>query len=231
MARYDGFCPVAKAVEILGERWNLLIIREMLCGSRRFNEIERGLPGISRSLLSQRLRALERAGLVERCEAGPQQVSYDLTPAGQDLFDVVWKLGEWGHRWANHDIEEADTDPVMLMWDMRRRLKLDRLPDRRVVVQFDFRGAHTRTIWLVVEHREPSICLMPPGFDIDLLVTTDTLALHRVWMGRLTLDEALSRRLVQLDGPPTLVNAFPGWLALNIFAHIPAARESSLRRQ
>ncbi len=221
MATNGGFCPIAKALEIVGERWTLLIIREMLTGSHHFNEIERGLPGISRSLMAQRLRALQRAGLVEKRQQDAVHSAYYLTQAGQELYTTVMELGRWGHRWANHDIQEEDTDPVMLMWDMRRRIHIDRLPDKRVVAEFDFRGAHRRTIWLVLERPEPSVCLTPPGFDPDLLVTADTLSLHRVWMGRLTFGEALARRLVQVDGPPALVSAFPNWFALNVFAHIP----------
>jgi DNA-binding HxlR family transcriptional regulator len=228
MRTYGGFCPIAKAVEIIGERWTLLIVRELLCGSHRFGEIEQGLTGIPRSLLSQRLRTLERAGVVEHhVDADGKHGKYHLTAAGQELSDIVWSLGEWGQRWVNHNIGPEDVDPNLLMWDMHRRIHLDRLPERRVIVQFDFHGTRQRSYWLVLERPEPSVCLTDPGFGIDLLVTAETLALHRVWMGRLDLSGAISDGLIQVDGPPELARAFPTWLALNLFAGIPPAAPNS----
>jgi DNA-binding HxlR family transcriptional regulator len=224
MRAYGGFCPVAKAAEIIAERWTPLIIRELLMGSHRFHALEQGVPGIPHSLLAQRLRALERAGIVERRpDANGKRAEYWLTPAGQELFDIVRTLGEWGQRWVNHDIGPSDTDPQLLMWDMHRRIHLDRLPDRRVVVQFDLRGVRPGTYWLVLEQPEPSVCLKDPEFGVDLLVTADTVALHRVWMGRLALADAMHQGLVEVDGPSDLVRAFPGWLALSLFASVPPA--------
>jgi len=225
MPTYGQFCPVAKAAEIIAERWTPLILRELLLGSRRFNELESGLPHISRALLVSRLRALERAGVVARRPGlGRRGLEYHLTPAGEALRPVIDLLGEWGQRWANQDIRSGDIDPGLLMWDMRRRINRDQLPPRRVVVQFDFRGAYIESWWLVLEPGEVSVCLEPPGFDLDLLVTADTLSLHRVWIGRLSLAGALRNDLIQLDGPIELVHAFPHWLALSSFAHIPPAR-------
>jgi DNA-binding HxlR family transcriptional regulator len=222
MRSYGGFCPVAKASEIIAERWTPLIIRELLMSSHRFHELEQGLPGIPHSLLVQRLRALERAGIVERrADAKGRRVAYWLTPAGQELFDVVQALGCWGQRWVNHDIGPADTDPQLLVWDIHRRIHLDRLPERRIVVQLEFRGARQRTFWLVLERPEPSVCLKDPEFDVDLLVTADTVALHQVWLGRLALADAMHRGLVELSGPRDLVRAFPDWLALSVFASVP----------
>lgn len=224
MSTYSGFCPVAKALGILGDRWTLLIVRELLSGSQRFSELQHGLPGIPRSLLSQRLRMLAREGVLERLEDG-KRVEYHLTPAGQELMGVVQGLGEWGQRWVNHTIAPTDVDPNLLIWDMHRRIYVDRLPAQRVVAQVDFRGARQGSYWLVLEKPEPSVCLQDLGFDVDILVTTDTVALHRVWMGRLGLGEAMREGWITLDGPPDLVKAFPSWLALNRFAGIaPAVR-------
>ncbi len=159
MRSYGGFCPVAKAAEVIAERWTPLIVRELIAGSHRFHELERGLPGIPRSLLVDRLRSLEHAGVVERrVDAGGKRPEYHLTLAGQELFSVIWALGEWGQRWANRDIGPLDVDPQLLMWDMRRRIHLDQLPERRVVVLFEFRGASQQTVWLVLEQPEPSVC-------------------------------------------------------------------------
>ena len=226
MTRYGQFCPVAKAAEIFAERWTPLILRELLCGSHRFNELERGLPKISRSLLSQRLRYLEDVGLVERRPTvGARAAEYHLTEAGRDLYDVIVRLGEWSHRWFDPLIDEADLDPSLLMWDMQRRLNLDRLPDRRVVVQVDFLGACRESRWLLLEPGAPSVCWDPPGFDVDLVVRADTLALHRVWLGHLRFADALRGGLIELDGPRELVRAFPDWLALSLFAPARAASE------
>lgn len=222
MRSYKQFCPVAKAAEILAERWTPLIIREMLMGSHRFNELEAGLPGIPRSLLVKRLRTLEMAGLVEH-RASNGRSEYYLTAAGQELMPVIEGMGEWGQRWVNQEIGPQDLDPRLLMWDMRRRIHLDRLPGRRVVARFDFRGDRRDTIWLVLERPEPSVCFHDPGYEVDLLVTADTVALHRVWIGRLDLADAIRDGSISLDGSRELTRAFPRWLALSSFAGIPPA--------
>jgi DNA-binding HxlR family transcriptional regulator len=220
---YSQFCPVAKAAEIITERWTPLIVRELLMGSRRFNEIQQGVPRAPRSLLVQRLRLLEQVGVIERHAIG-RSVEYHLTPAGQDLMGLIEQMGEWGQRWAQPVIDRSDLDPDYLMWDMRRRIHVDRLPARRVVVQLDLQGVNRRSYWLVLERTEVSVCLKDPGFDIDLLVTADSLTLHRVWLGHTDLRSAAREGLVEIDGPRDLVRAFPSWLALGHFASIkPAA--------
>jgi DNA-binding HxlR family transcriptional regulator len=220
---YGQFCPVAKAAEILTERWTPLIVRELLMGSRRFNEVQQGVPRAPRSLLVQRLRALERVGIIERRAVGRIN-EYHLTPAGLDLIGVIERMGEWGQRWAQPQVNPADMDPDLLMWDMRRRIHLDRLPASRVVVQFDLRGAHRRSYWLVLERSEVSVCLKDYGFEVDLLVTADSLALHRVWLGHVDLRSAMRDGSIEIEGRRDLVRAFPGWLALGYFASIkPAA--------
>jgi len=225
MRTYGQFCPVAKTAEIFAERWTPLILRELLLDSHRFNELEQGLPGIPRSLLVKRLRTLEHAGVIEvrsSPDAGRRK-EYHLTPAGQELFGIVKGLGEWGQRWVNSEIGPEDVDPKLLMWDMHRRIHLDRLPENRTVTQFDFYGLSRISIWLVLERPEPSVCLFDPGFGIDLVVTADTLALHKVWIGHMTLDEALRKKLVRIEGPRNLVWAFPDWLAFSVFAEVSPA--------
>ena len=134
MRTYGQFCPVAKASEILAERWTLLIVRELLLGSRRFNELEWGLPHIPRSLLTQRLRSLEDAGVLERkVDSGGKRREYHLTPAGLELFEIIKGIGDWGQKWVNHNIGPGDVDPKLLVWDMHRRLDLETIPDRRVL--------------------------------------------------------------------------------------------------
>jgi DNA-binding HxlR family transcriptional regulator len=223
MGGYGQFCPIAKAAEIFAQRWTPLIIRELLLGSHRFNDLARGLPHIPHSVLAQRLRSLETQGVVERRPDERGRIEYWPTPAGDELFDVIWKLGEWGQRWANTEIGPDDLDPKLLMWDMRRRIHLDRLPQTRVVAQFEFTGAKRETIWLVLERYDVSVCFHDPGLDVDLLITTDTLALHRVWMGRLSMSDALKEGLVEIDGPRELARAFPNWLALSAFSDVQPA--------
>ncbi len=222
MRTYGQFCPIAKAAEILEERWTLLLIREMLLGVCYFNDLQKGLPRISRSVLSQRLRSLERTGIITHVVEGGRS-AYRLTDAGYELHDIIMQIGVWGQRWVTHNIGPDDLDSRLLMWDMRRRLHLDRLPDRRVVVQFNFTGESREHFWLVLEKPEPSLCLHDPGFDIDLRVTADTRSLHRVWIGRLSLGDAITEGLICIEGAPELARALPSWLMLSKFAHIPSA--------
>ena len=221
MPTYRQFCPVAKAAEIFAERWTPLIMRELLLGSHRFSEIEAGVPRMSKSLLAQRLRFLQRAGLIERRLGNDgRSPEYHLTAAGQELWNVVEQLGVWGQRWANLELAPDDIDPDLLMWDLRRRINWDQVPDQRVVIQFDFSGMRTGSYWLVLDRGDASVCLTHPGFETDLLVTADTLAFHQIWVGHLTFPEALRRQLIHIDGPRDLARGFPTWLALSMFAHI-----------
>jgi DNA-binding HxlR family transcriptional regulator len=221
---YGQYCPVALGSEVVADRWTPLILREMVLGNTRFNDIERGLPGISRSLLAQRLRHLERKGIVWRSPSPSGRGSeYHLTPAGQDLEPVIMALGEWAVRWMFTEPEPEVVDPVTLTWWLHRRVDIDRLPDRRVVVEFDYRGADPTVIWLVLDRGEPSVCIKHPGFDSDLIVTTDPVSFMRVFSGIETLLDARSRGTVAIDGPPRLSRSFAQWFLWSPFA--PAVRE------
>ena len=199
MYRYGQYCPVARAAEIVADRWTVLIIRELLADVTHFNELERGLPHMSRSLLAERLRRLLRVGVVERrAPKGGKWSEYRLTAAGRELQRVIDVLGEWGARWAFGDPRPDELDPIVLLWWMRRRVDFDRIPRRRVVLQFEFRGVTERTYWLLIEPTDASVCLKNPGFEIDLIVSADIWAFYRVWLGRSTLAEALRRDQVQL---------------------------------
>jgi DNA-binding HxlR family transcriptional regulator len=223
MYLYGQYCPIARACEILADRWTPLIVRELLADVHRFNDLDRGLPGISRSLLVERLRRLERAGLVER-RAGPGRAGeYHLTPGGRELQRVIDVLGGWGARWAFGDPRPAELDPIVLLWWMRRRVHRRRLPDRRLVIQFDFRGARAGSYWLVLERGDVSVCLQDPRFGVELRVVADLEAMFRVWLGRITLDEALRARSVRVEGSPTLVRAFPTWFAWSPMAQAVSA--------
>ncbi len=225
MKGYGQFCPVAKACEVVAERWTPLILRELLCGSHRFGELQNGLPLISRTLLSHRLRELEDAGVIRSVpkSSGRGRV-YLLTKAGEELRPIIMGLGEWGQRWTR-EFRREHLDASLLMWDIRRRLDRDRLPAERTVVRFDFlnvpRHQHTRrTWWLVLEQSDVDLCLKDPGYDVNLRVTADLEAFVKVWMGDIRLTDAIGTGQVTLDGPRRLLQAFPGWLKLNVLAGV-----------
>jgi DNA-binding HxlR family transcriptional regulator len=223
MNLYGQYCPVARATELLADRWTLLIVRELLADIRRFNDLDRGLPGISRALLVERLRRLEQTGVVERrAGADGRSVEYALTPAGRQLQPVIDVLGGWGARWAFGEPRPAELDPVILLWWMKRRVHTHRLPAARTVIQFDFRGERSGSYWLVLERRDVSVCLQHPKFDVSLRVAADIRAFYRVWLGRIPLEEALRTRTVRLDGTPETVRGFARWFAWSPMA--PAVR-------
>jgi DNA-binding HxlR family transcriptional regulator len=199
----------------------------LLAGSRHFNAIERGLPGISRSLLTARLRLLEDAGVVERrAGARPNITEYELTDAGRDLKRVLDGLGAWGVRWAFGDPRPEELDPVLLLWKMHQRIRRDLLPPKRTVIEFDFQGRGGRRLWLVLEPREVSVCLKPPGFDPDLIVRAELSLFYRVWLGNIDYDVAVRSRGISTEGSPALVREFPRWLMWSPMAHhVRAERE------
>jgi DNA-binding HxlR family transcriptional regulator len=214
MHRYGQYCPVARAAEVLADRWTVLIIRELLADVGHFNELERGLPHISRTLLAERLRRLEWAGVVEpRAASRGKQSEYRLTPAGRELQRIIDALGEWGARWAFGDPRPNELDPIMLLLWMLRRVCHEQISRRRVVIQFVFRGKPKHLYWLVIEPNDVSICIKHPGYDIDVFVTADIKSFYKVWLGRSTLSEALRRRQVRLDGGPADIRAFPRWFS------------------
>lgn len=228
MYRYGQFCPIAIACEILTERWVPLILRELMVGKCRFNELMRGLPLISRTLLSQRLRQLEHAGLVARTrKSRGRGYEYRLTPAGRGVQPIIMQLGAWGREWIYPEVMRRDLDPGLLMWDIHQRLHVEKLPPRRTVVEFKLRGLPRflprasqglKRWWFVMDTPEVDLCLSDPGHGVDLVVEADLLALTRVWMGEQNLRDALREKKIILLGPPSLVNAFPGWLKLSVFA-------------
>jgi DNA-binding HxlR family transcriptional regulator len=216
---YGQFCPVAQALEILAERWTLLVIRELLTGSHRFGEIQRGVPLMSRTLLSQRLKTLQEQELVRRTERGGAP-HYEVTEAGEALRDIVMRLGVWGRSYAKTGIPDHQLDPKLLMWDIHRRLNLSAFPAGRTIILFRFADAAAgqKRFWLHVEGDEVDVCYTPLGFDEDLTVDTDVRTLTEVWMGYIPLREALRSKRITLEGPPALRRGFASWLALNVFA-------------
>jgi DNA-binding HxlR family transcriptional regulator len=212
MQKYKQYCPVARASEILADRWTPLIVRELIVGSHRFNEIERGLPGISRSLLASRLRDLEDAGVVERLPRMQSKVAeYHLSEAGRELKAVIEALGQWGVRRAFGEPRLEELDAGLLVWKIHQRINRELLPDRRTVVEFDFTGPRGRRVWLLLEPREVSVCVTPPGFDPDLVVRADLALFYRVWLGHVEYDAAIRCGAVVVEGLPALARQLPRW--------------------
>lgn len=222
MASYGQFCPVAKAAEVISERWSLLVIRELIAGSSRFTEIHNGVPTMSTSLLARRLKELESTGVIKRhSDGGKRNVTYSLTRAGEELKPVVEMLGVWGQRWVANDVDDDELDPSLLMWDMRRGLNIDRMPEERTVVQFEFDDVEKlgmKRWWLVKDRGDVDLCLTDPGFEVDVEVRSNIRPMVDVWMGRLGLPLAMESGAIEVEGTPTMVREFPGWLKLNVFA-------------
>ena len=239
MRTYGQYCPIARGAEIFAERWTPLIVRNLSLGCGNFSEILEGAPGLSRTLLSQRLKQLERLGIVESASkpAGRGR-HYELTPAGHDLFKVCVSLGEWGARWL--EIAPENLDPFVALWSMCNALRRDRLPDRRVVIQFDFLARRSapreggtgrrspERYWLLIEFGDTEICKTYTGVDEDLYITAEAEAFVKWHAGQLTWAQATREGRIQLDGSPSLIRAFPTWNARSMFAHIrPVSRTAT----
>lgn len=211
---YGQFCPVAKASEILATRWTPLIMRELVSGSSGFNEIHRGMPLMSRALLSQRLRQLEAAGVLTHEPGG----TYRLTEAGHGLGQIVIAMGVWGRRWVESALDGPDWDAGVLMWDMRRRIDTSALPPGRTVVQFDYSDApaEMRRWWLLVEDDEVDLCQSDPGFEVSLYVVSTVRVMGRVWIGQRRLAEAIETDEIRLHGLVDLIRSLPRWLMLSV---------------
>ena len=218
---YRQFCPVAKAMELLDERWTLLIVRELVTGSQHFNELRRGVPRMSPSLLSKRLSQLARAGIVDRHDDG-SDVRYVLTPAGRELQPVVEALAVWGIRWIG-EIGEEDLDPKLLLWDMHRNIDHDAVPESRTVVQFRFpeASARSRDWWLVITPDDADVCDADPGYPVAVTMTTSLRHMTEVWRGDLSWPDALRSGAITLQGPENLRRAVPRWFTLPAFAATP----------
>ena len=217
---YGQFCPVSMASEILCSRWTIVLLRELLCGSTRFNDLRRGLPRMSPTLLSKRLKELELSGVVRSVPTAGGAHEYRLTEAGEELRPIVLGIGFWGQRWVESRLSLRNLDPTLLMWDMRRNLSTDPLPPRRCTIQFQYPelAPSHRNYWLVVESRDVDLCYTDPGFDIDLLVTSSLRVMTSVWMGLARLDAEIGAGRVQIDGDPGIARAMQQWLKLSVFA-------------
>ena len=222
---YRQFCPVAMAAEVLSTRWTIVLLREMLAGSTRFNDLRRGVPRMSPALLSQRLKDLEAAGVVRRSDRGAESGEYHLTPAGLELGPVVMAFGHWGQRWIRSELSLQNLDVQLLMWDMRRNLNPAPMPQRRSVIQFQYPElkAAERGWWLLVDPGSGTdLCSVDPGFDVDLYVTTDLKTMTAIWMGLDNVRKAQTDKRLMLTGDRALSRDIGTWLGLSPFAKTAA---------
>jgi DNA-binding HxlR family transcriptional regulator len=222
---YNQFCPVAIAAEVLCSRWTVVLLRELVAGSTRFNELRRGVPRMSPSLLSKRLKDLEAAGVVTRARASgdPETFEYRLTKAGRDLRPVVEAIGIWGQRWIDKEVSLANLDPNLLMWDMRRRINPKPMPRRRSTIQVVFNDQRKaqRNWWLIVEPNKPvDLCSVDPGFEVDLYISTNLRTMTEIWMGYITFAKGKESDNLSTTGSKELERSLSSWLSLSPFAKI-----------
>lgn len=221
MSTYGQFCPVAKAMELLDERWTLLVVRELLRGSAHFNDLRRGVPKMSPALLSKRLKSLTRAGVIERSEVDGR-TSFSLTPCGQELAGVVDALGAWGVRWIG-ELGEQDLDPHLLMWDMRRTIPIADWPRSRTTIAFILDGVVPKSSrwWLTVSDGQADVCDFDPGYELAGTVQTDLRTLVEIWRGDVGWARAVLDGSVALSGSADVRRAIPKWLGQSTAATIP----------
>lgn len=219
MTAYGQFCPVALGAEIFAERWTPLILRELLLGERSFSDIHRGVPRISKNLLTQRLESLRSSGIIEQVQTDRERRHhYRLTHAGRALAPVIDALGTWGYNWASKDLEDERLDPDFLMWSLRRMVRMEALPDERIVVVFRFRRHADRFYWLVLQRPEVDLCRDDPGYEVNLEVEGTVVSLAHVCLGHLGLLQAMRHGDVEVRGAPRYRNALPSWLGVTRFA-------------
>ena len=221
LGSYGQFCPVAMAAEVVCSRWTALIVREMLCGSTRFNDLRRGVPLMSPTLLSKRLKELEHAGVIMAVPTGQAGVfDYKLTEAGEDLRPVVMALGIWGQRWVDSNLTLKNLDPSLLMWDMRRSLDPKPLPEKRCTVNFIFPEvpAGKRSWWLVVDEGKVDLCATNPGFEVDLYVRSALRSMTSIWMGLSSVQSEIEAGQIELIGDKSVARSMQEWLGLSPFA-------------
>jgi DNA-binding HxlR family transcriptional regulator len=209
------------AAEIVCSRWTPLILRELLCGSTRFNDLRRGVPRLSPTLLSKRLKELEQAGVIEARPTGqPGIVEYHLTQAGQELRPIVMSLGIWGQRWVETQLSLKNLDPSLLMWDMRRGLNVSPMPSRRSTIQFHYPElpASRQHYWLVIEHGQVDLCQVDPGYEVDLFIECSLRTMTMIWMGLASVQAELDAGRLELSGDKPLARSMQQWLGLSVFA-------------
>lgn len=222
MIAYSTYCPIAKAAEILTERWTLLLLRDLLLGARHFNDFRRSIPLMTPAILSKRLKTLQEVGIVRRvrsARAGGWE--YQLTEAGTELKPLLDAAGEWGQRWARSKLPQGELHPGTLMWDIHRFMKPEHLPAGRTVVHVEFTDLNKmRLWWLVVQAGAVDVCLEDPGHEVDMTLQCTLLTLTQVFMGDLGIDRARALGTLKLAGNPQLIRSMPRWFGLMPFSAV-----------
>lgn len=222
---YNQFCPIAMASEIISTRWTLLLLRELIMGSTRFNDLRRGLPSMSPALLSKRLKELEDSGLISR-RAAPRDMNvreYRLTEAGLALRPIVEAVGVWGKEWIRKEATLSNLDANLLMWDIKRTINTDPMPQRKCVIAFLFadQPQSRRSYWLIVAPEEEiDLCMVDPGFDVDLFVSTDLRNMTAIWLGYASISQSIQNQKLTLTGDRELASNLLAWLRLSPFAPV-----------
>jgi DNA-binding HxlR family transcriptional regulator len=226
MNEYGQFCPVSKAVEVLGEKWTLLIIRELLQGATRFSQIQRGLARISPTLLNKRLESLQNNGILVRRRIAEQRgYEYQLTEAGRELYPIILQTAEWGMRWARGQMADDELDVDLLMSDIQRRISTDKLPGGQTVIKFNFTDLDDfGTWWIKVKDGDVDLCTENPGTEVDVHFTSDLRTLTEVWMGDLSISKARSSGKLKIVAPSAWLKNIGSWLGLHKFAHVRPAK-------
>lgn len=220
--KYGQFCPIAKATELVGERWTILIIRELLMGTTRFSDFQRALSQISPTLLTKRLSQLVDEGLVVRKTAGSgKRAEYYPTVAGKELGPIIQGLGEWGMRWARGQMNDDELDVELLMYDLCRRLQPDTLPGGETVIHFSFRGLESfPQWWIVVDEGKRELCVIHPGRDADVSIRSDVRTMVEIYAGDLAVADARRQGRIEITGVPGLVRGAGKWLPVMALAHV-----------
>ncbi len=227
MKTYGQFCPLAQAAQLLCERWTLIIVRELLAGSSRFNELQKGVPLMSPTLLSTRLKQLIEAGVVD-LRGSKGNYTYSLTSAGLELRPIVELLGAWGHRWSPSNLNKGDLDAGLLMWDMRRTVDPAIFPNHRIVVQFEYPDAPkgARDWWLVSQNGEIDLCLNDPGYDVDIVITCSLKTMTEIWVCQRHFLDAVKQGDIKVIGDPKLTNKLQEWLRSSPLSKLGALGKS-----
>ena len=226
MKGYGQFCPLAQSTQLLCERWTLLVVRELIAGSTRFNELRRGVPLMSPTLLSQRLTRLEKAGVLVR-KKNSEGSTYELTEAGRELRPVVELLGAWGHRWVRSSLDTDDLDAGLLMWDMRRSVDATQFPERRIVIQFLYpdapKGSHDW--WLISENGQVELCLNDPGHEVDIFIKSSLESMTSVWNCETPFQDAVRKGDITVKGDPKLTSKLQDWLCASPLSRLGTISE------
>lgn len=219
------YCPVSQSIDLLGDRWTLGVVFHVLLGRTRFTDLREAMPRIPPATLSKRLKLLVRAEIISRTETDAGRVVYQPTPAGAELYELMYGLGVWGERWIRELITDDDVDPAKIMWDMRRMLDADRMPDERVVVHFEFVGAppDKAHFWLVLDREAADLCIVDPGFGDDLMVRARPGTIGTMWVGDRSFDDLVQDGAINVAGLPRLAKQLQRWIGTSTFGDIDAA--------